>query len=132
MGIVRTRVSLKGMRGSKDCIALVDTGAAMTVIDRSLAEEVGVTYTGRRRSLVSATGHKLEGEVAIVRELVVEDEVLDYEKVMVVELSGDVRKVLRELGVDDSVIIGLTTVELAGLMLDTDTGRLKKVEKFLF
>jgi hypothetical protein len=49
----------------------------MTVIDRSLAEEVGVTYTGRRRSLVSATGHKLEGELAIVRELVVEDEVLD-------------------------------------------------------
>jgi predicted aspartyl protease len=47
---------LKGMRGSKDCIALVGTGAAMTVIDRSLAENVGVTYTGRRRSLVSATG----------------------------------------------------------------------------
>jgi hypothetical protein len=132
MGIVRTRVSLKGMRGSKDCIALVGTEAAMTVIDRSLAENVGVTYTGRRRSLVSATGHKLEGEVAIVRELVVEDEVLDYEKVMVVELSGDVRKVLREIGVDDSVIIGLTTVELAGLMPDTATGRLKKVETFLF
>jgi predicted aspartyl protease len=132
MGIVRARVSFKGTRGSKDCIALVDTGAAMTVIDRSLAENVGVTYTGRRRSLVSATGHKLEGEVAIVRELVVEDEVLDYEKVMVVELSGDVRKVLRELGVDDSVIIGLTTVELAGLMPDTATGRLKKVETFLF
>jgi predicted aspartyl protease len=111
---------------------LVDTGAAMTVIDRSLAENVGVTYTGRRRSLVSATGHKLEGEVAIVRELVVEDEVLDYEKVMVVELSGDLRKVLREIGVDDSVIIGLTTVELAGLMPDTATGRLKKVETFLF
>jgi hypothetical protein len=45
-----------------------------------LAKEVGVTYTGRTRSLVSATGHKLEGEVAIVRELVVEDEVLEYEK----------------------------------------------------
>jgi predicted aspartyl protease len=132
MGIVRTRVSLKGMRGSKDCIALVDTGAAMSVIDRSLAENVDVTYTGRRRSLVSATGHKLEGEVAIVRELIVEDEVLDYEKVIVVELSGDVRKVLRELGVDNSVIVGLTTVELAGLMPDTATGRLKKVETFLF
>ena len=131
MDIFRTRVSFKGMRGSKDCIALVDTGAAMSVIDRSLAGNVGVTYTGRR-SLVSATGHKLEGEVAIVRELVVEDEVLDYEKVMVVELSGDVRKVLRDIGVDDSVIIGLTTVELAGLMPDTATGRLKKVETFLF
>jgi predicted aspartyl protease len=132
MVIVRTKVSLKGMRGSKDCIALVDTGTAMTVIDRSLAENVGVTYTGRRRSLVSATGHKLEGEVAIVRELVIEDEVLDYEKVMVVELSGDVRKVLRDIDVDDSVIVGLTTVELAGLMPDTATGRLKKVETFLF
>jgi hypothetical protein len=104
----------------------------MTVIDRSLAEEVGVTYTGRRRSLVSATGHKLEGQVAIVRELIVEDEVLDYEKVMVVELSGGLRKVLREMGVDDSVIVGLTTVELAGLMPDAATGRLKKVETFLF
>ena len=132
MGIVRTRVSLKGMRSTKDCIALVDTGAAMTVIDRSLAENVGVTYSGRRRYLVSATGHKLEGEVAIVRELVVEDEVLDYEKVMVVELSSGLRKVLREMGVDDSVIVGLTTVELAGLMPDTATGRLKKVETFLF
>jgi hypothetical protein len=51
---------------------------------------------------------------------------------MVVELSGDARKVLRKLGVDDSVIIGLTTVELAGLMPDAATGRLKKVERFLF
>jgi hypothetical protein len=56
MGFVRTRVSLKGMRGTKDCIALVGAGAAMTVIDRSLAENVGVTYTGRRRLLVSAKG----------------------------------------------------------------------------
>jgi predicted aspartyl protease len=56
MGIFRTRVSLKGMRGSKDCIALISTGVAMTVIDRSLAENVGVTCTGRRRLLVSAKG----------------------------------------------------------------------------
>jgi hypothetical protein len=97
-----------------------------------LAKEVGVTYTGRTRSLVSATGQTLVSEVAIVRELVVEDEVLEYEKVMVVELSGDVRKVLREIGVDDSVIIGLTTVELTCLMPDTATGRLKKVGTFLF
>jgi hypothetical protein len=58
--------------------------------------------------------------------------VLDYEKVMVVELSGGLRKVLREIGVDDSVIIGLTTVELAGLMPDTATGRLKRVGTFIF
>jgi hypothetical protein len=52
-----------------------------------------------------------------------------------VELIGGLRKVLRELGVIDSVIIGilgLTTVELAGLMPDTATGRLKRVETFIF
>jgi len=63
MGIFRTRVSLKGMRGSKDCIALVGTGAAMTVIDSSLAANVGVTYTGRRRLLVSATGISLRARL---------------------------------------------------------------------
>jgi hypothetical protein len=58
--------------------------------------------------------------------------VLEYEKVMVVELSGDARKVLRKLGIDDSVIIGLATFEPADLMPDAATGRLKKVERFLF
>jgi hypothetical protein len=39
MGIFRTRVSLKVMRGSKDCIALIGTGVAMTVIDRIFGGE---------------------------------------------------------------------------------------------
>lgn len=30
----------------------------------------------RKRSLISATGHKLEGEIAIVKELAIEDEAL--------------------------------------------------------
>jgi len=132
MGTVRAKVVLKGTKDSEECVALVDTGAAMTVIDSSLAEAIGVTYTGRKRSLISATGHKLEGEIAIVRELIVEGEVLDYEKVLKVEFSEEVRKVLRSLEVEDSLILGLTTVELASFMPDTATGRLRKVETFLF
>jgi hypothetical protein len=88
-------------------------------------------YTGRRRSLVSTTGHKLEGEIAVIRQLAVEDEVLDYERVLVVELSEEVKKLLRELEVSDSLILGITTIESAGFIPDTRTSRLRKVEMFV-
>jgi len=130
--IVRARVALKGPKGSEECTALVDTGAIMTVVDKGLAESVGVTYTGRKRSLTSATGHKLEGEIAIVRELAVEDETLDYEKILVVEFSEEVKRTLRGLNVSGSIILGITTVELAGFIPDTNTGKLRKIEAFLF
>lgn len=61
-----------------------------------------------------------------------EDEVLDYEKFLAVAFSEEVRKVLRSLEVEDSLILGLTTIELASFIPDTATGRLRKVETFLF
>ena len=103
----------------------------MSVVDEDIAEVIGIMHTNRRKSLVSATGHKLEGEVIIIKELDIEGEILDYEKALMVKLSDEVRSTLRKLNVDDSVIIGLTTVELAGFLPDTTTGRLRKVEAFL-
>jgi hypothetical protein len=44
------------------------------------------------------SGQKLVGRVAIVKELVIEDEVLDHERVLVVDLNDSVKKVLKELG----------------------------------
>jgi predicted aspartyl protease len=132
LGTVRARVVVTGSKGSREGTALVDTGAVMTVVDRDVADAVGVVYTGRRRALISATGHRLEGEVAVVRELIVEGEVLDYEKVLAVRLDEEVKKVLRSLDVDDSIIVGVTTIELAGFIPDTATGRLRKIEAFLF
>jgi hypothetical protein len=110
----------------------VDAGAAMTAVDEELADAVGVMYTGRRRMLMSATGHRLEGEVAIVKELNIEGEVLDYEKVLAVKLAEEVKKTLRKLDVDDSIIVGITTIELAGFIPDTSAGKLRKIEMFLF
>lgn len=130
--IVKSDIELKGLKGSEKCRALVDTGATMTVIDKHLAEALGVMYTDRKRMLTSATGHKLEGEIAVVRELTIDGETLDYEKVLVVEFNEEVKKTLSELGVHDSIIIGVTTVELASLIPDLTTGRLRKVETFLF
>jgi len=132
LGVVGAKVTLRGTKGSKECVALVDTGAAMAVIDRKSADTIGVRYMGRKRSLIGATGHRLEGEVAIVRELVVENRILDYASLLSVDLNEEVKKVLRKLEVDDSIILGLTTVELAGFMPDTSTGKLREVEMFLF
>ena len=116
LSIVRAEVVVKGYKGFREGTALVDTGAAMTVVDREVAGAVGVMYTGRRRMLISATGHRLEGEVAIVKELNVEGEALDYEKVLAVKLGEEAKKALRKLDVDDSIIIGITTIELAGFI----------------
>jgi len=132
LSIVRAEVVVKGSKGFREGTALVDTGAAMTVVDREVAGAVGVMYTGRRRKLISATGHRLEGEVAIVKELNVEGEVLDYEKILAVKLDEEVKKALRKLDVDDSIIIGITAIELAGFIPDTTKGKLRKIEAFLF
>jgi len=109
----------------------VDGGAAITVIDKKVADFIGVIYTGRRRGLVGITGHKLEGEIGIVREFVIEGEVLNYERVLVVKMNENVKRVLRESGVDDSVVVGITTVESAGMIPDASTGRLRKVQVFI-
>jgi predicted aspartyl protease len=61
LGIVRAKVLLRGSKGSREGTALVDAGAAMTVVDGEVADAVGVMYTGRRRMLMSATGHRLGG-----------------------------------------------------------------------
>jgi predicted aspartyl protease len=132
LSIVRAGVVVKGSKGSREGTALVDTGAAMTVVDREVADAVGVMYTGRRRMLISATGHRLEGEVAIVKELNVEGEALDYEKVLAVKLDEEAKKALRKLDVDDSIIIGITAIELAGFIPDITIGKLRKIEAFLF
>jgi len=131
LGVVRAKVAVKGLKGFREGTTSVDTGAAMTVVDRGVADAVGVMYTGRRM-LISAAGHRLEGEVTIVKELNIEGEVLDYEKVLAVKLGEEVKKTLRELDVDDSIIVGITTTELAGFIPDTTTGRLRKIETFLF
>jgi len=118
---------LRGFKGCKELTTLVDTGASMTVIDSSLADEVGVEFTGKERALVTASGHKLVGRVAIVKELIIEGEPLDYERVLVLSFSEDLKKLLKELGVDQTIILGVTTLESASLALDTTTGRLRKV-----
>jgi len=89
MTIVGAAVRLAGLKNSYTVdSALVDTGARMTLIDRSLAEHLGVVYTGRKLSFVPALGHRVEAVEAIVPELILEGEALKYEAVAVTEIPG--------------------------------------------
>jgi len=132
MTIVRAAVRLAGLKNSYTVdSALVDTGTRMTLIDTSLAEHLGVEYTGRKLSFVSASGHRVEAAEALVPELVLEGEALKYEAVAVTEIPGEVREALGESGLDELLIIGLLTLERAGMKPNPVTGKLERVEGFI-
>jgi predicted aspartyl protease len=129
--IVKARVSLHGFRDTYSCVTLVDTGARMTLIDNVLAERIGVEYTGRVLNLISISEQVLRALEAVVPMLGVEDEELKYEAVAVISIPEDVKRVLRQSGLDENIVIGLLTLERAGMVPDTVTGTLRKVEMLM-
>jgi len=129
---VRAAVRLAGLKSSYTVdSALVDTGARMTLIDRSLADHLGVIYTGRKLSFISASGHRVEAVEALIPELVLEGEALKYEVVAITEIPEEVKEALRRSGLDELLIVGLLTLERAGMKPNPVTGRLERVEGFI-
>lgn len=130
--MVKAKVELKGTRGGyKADNVLVDTGVRMSIMDVSLAENIGVEYTGREIDFISISGHKLKAKEAIIKELRVEDVSLKYEAVAVAQIPREVKEVLKRNNLDENVIIGLITTERANLIPDIRTGRLEKGEAFI-
>ena len=66
MTLVRARVYLRGYKRSCSSTALVDTSVRMTLIDKLLAEEIGVEYTGRILSFISISGQPVKAFEAVV------------------------------------------------------------------
>jgi len=128
---VKAKVVIRGSKGSAELTALVDAGSSMTVVDRGLAEAIGVEYTDRERVIVTASGQEIVSKVAIVKELIVEDEPLKFERVLVMDFSENVKEGLKNLGVSDSMVLGMTTLEPAGFMPDTTTDKLRRVKLLL-
>jgi len=103
----------------------------MTVVDRGLAEHLGVEFTGRKLGFISVPGHRVEAFEAIVPEVVLEGEALRYEAVAVTEIPKAVKDILRRYGMDENIIIGLLTLGRAGVIPNTAVGRLERVESFI-
>jgi predicted aspartyl protease len=129
--IVRARLRLEGSKEYSEGIILVDTGASVTVVDREMADKVGVTYVKRTSTLTTASGHKMEGELAVIDKLIVEREELPYAHLLILKIPEGVKEMLRSKQLSDWGMIGLTTLELLNLMPDITTGKLKKTESFM-
>ena len=131
MTIVRANLRLEGTKEHSEGTALIDTGASVTLIDRDVADKVGVTHLRRTLTLTTASGHKMEGELAVINKLVIEGEELPYAHLLILKIPKEVKEMLRSKQLSDWGIIGLTTLELLNLMPDTTTGKLKKSESFM-
>jgi hypothetical protein len=126
---MKAKVRLSGAKKSYSSTVLTDTGARMTLVDKSLAERIGVQYTGRTINFVS--GQVVKALEALVSELEVEGEVLKYEAVAVAEIPEKVKEALRKSEIDENIIIGILTIERANMIPDTTTGILRRVESFI-
>ncbi|KPV61839.1 MAG: hypothetical protein AOA65_2175 [Candidatus Bathyarchaeota archaeon BA1] len=131
MVLVKANVRLLGMKDSYSSMALTDTGARMSLVDRLLAERIGVEYTGREISFVSISGHAVKASEAIIPKLEMEGETLKYEAIAVTEIPKNVKETLKNNELDENVIIGVLTLERANMIPDTTTGTLKRVESFI-
>ena len=96
MAIVKATVKLRGTKGEYRAEALVDSGARMSLLDKSLAENIGVEYTERTIDFVSISGHVIKGQEAVTPELRIEDEVLKYAALAIAEIQNLLRKRLRK------------------------------------
>jgi len=132
MILVKAKVRLSGVKESFSSTVLINTGARMTLIDRSLAERIGVQYTGRIIDFVSVSGHVVRALEAVVSELEIEGEVLKYDVLAVTDIPEKVKEILRKSEIDENIIIGVLTIERANMIPDTTTGTLRRVESFIF
>jgi len=131
MAIVRARVVIRGTRGSAEEVALVDTGSTYTLIDRELAQEIGVRSTSKKVKVIVADGHEIVGDLAVVEEIDVEGEVLPLAHLLVIDFPAGLAKRLEDLGLSKRAILGPLTLEALGLAPDTGVGRLKRVGPLL-
>ena len=110
-----------GSRGEVGSVALVDGGALHTVIDESLARELGAKYTGLIITLTSFSGHRMRCSEAILDLIAVEDKRVPHELVAVCKIPNEVRELLKRYGADERVVIGVHSLEHLGLAIDLIT-----------
>jgi clan AA aspartic protease len=100
---------------SKDVVAIVDTGATLTVIPEEIANELGLHITGESGVRTGAGVLKLKKAEARV-------EIEGKEVVQSVLISDII----------DKVLIGAVTLESLALTVDPLTGKLKESELLLY
>ena len=129
--LVRARVEARGLRKAIAGESLVDTGAALTVLDRYTADELGVRRVNRRVKLIVMDGDEVEGELAILESLIVDGEELPGAHVALIDFHPKLKERLRTQGLSDWCVIGLSTLEILGLTPNTSKGVIERTGSFL-
>ncbi|RLE61184.1 MAG: hypothetical protein DRJ32_01675 [Thermoprotei archaeon] len=124
--VVSARVVLRGNKGTVELLSFVDYTLAVSVIDRKLADKVGVEYTGKQYKLKG----ELKGEIAIVKSMIIDEVPIHNIRVLVVEFSENSAKALKKLGYSGGIILGLNALEKAGLIPDILSGGLRRLRLF--
>ena len=118
MGRVRVTIKLANPNRREDTIevadALVDTGATWTAVPRSLAEQLALPIIGQIAARTAGGEQSLDQSYAYI-------ELGDKQMVTPVLVSDIV----------NIVLIGVTTLEALGLVVDPVTGQLKESDVFL-
>lgn len=111
MGFAKAEFKLTWDRESVEGLALADSGAWYTVIDRGLAEKVGVRYTGLKIISASFSGHRINCQEAVLNSITLEGKAAPSELVAICSIPSPVRELLRREEVDDQLVIGVHTLE---------------------
>ena len=131
--VLKAKVKLRGIKtGYPSDVTLADSRARMSLVDSSLAEYIGVEHTGRELNFISISGYTIKASEAVIAELEIEGEILKWAVIAVAKISESVKEALRRNELDENMIIGVLTLERANMIPDTSTGKLKKVESFIF
>ncbi len=124
---IKLLIKLRGSKGHYEATALMDSRLSTTILDRSLADQVGVSFTGVKVNLTPFYG-EVEAEQAVIEELTVSDTPLESELVAVASIPERAKELLRRLHVDPRLIVGLSTIERAGFVPDPSFGALRKAD----
>ena len=127
MGFARAKFRISGEKASLEGVAVVDTNSLMTVVDKKLVDELGLVPTTRILRLTTLSGEEVLCDEMLSKELMLEDEKLASERVATCELPSNVKEKLKAMNADPCIIIGVVTLEAAGLIVNPLTGKLQKV-----
>ena len=127
LGFAKAAFKISGEKASLEGMAVVDTGSLMSIVDREVEDVLGLKPTGRLLQLTTLSGEEVSCDEMLSREFVLEGEKLASERVAVCKLPENVKEKLRATGADPRIIIGVITLEAAGLRVNPMTGKLEKV-----
>jgi len=128
MGFAKARFRVVGAKSSVSGVAIVDTGSIMSVVDLNIAKAIGLKPTGRVVELATLSGDEVLCDEMLTEVFEIEGKALAIERVAVCKLPSKAREKLRALGAGPNMVIGMVTLEGAGLVINPAMGKLEKVD----